>query len=152
VAEARAGVLPAYVERALAIVAREAPVHFTAMRAELGGLGARVRAVGAPPFRVTLASGPPWVALGDERQAIELGVGEEALEDLVTGRATIEDAVETEGLRVRGSIDDVGRFLDALRAWLHGAFRAPSMPELRRSFLERVPLATGARTVEQQRT
>jgi len=38
-------------------------------------------------------------------------------------------------LAVRGDAAHVLRFLDALRYWLHGALRSPSMPRLRDTVL-----------------
>ncbi|BBZ18378.1 SCP-2 sterol transfer family protein [Mycolicibacterium gadium] len=50
--------------------------------------------------------------------------------DLVDARKGLADAVETGGVSVNGSLDDIERAHESLRAYVHAAVRAPSQPAL----------------------
>ena len=132
--KSRGAALPEYVEASLKVLEREAPVHFAAVKSRLGGLTALIRVDDATPFRLDLAS-MPWVgsaAVGD----VDVGLSPVDIESLLTGALTIEEAITDDRLLVRGELDHVLDFLDALGAWLHGAIRAPSMPALSAKYLD----------------
>lgn len=50
--------------------------------------------------------------------------------DLLDARVGLSEAVETGSVSVNGSLDDVQRAHDSLRAYVHAAVRAPSQPAL----------------------
>lgn len=69
--------------------------------------------------------------LGDvERPFIELSSSRTTVVDVVDGRLTLEEAVWGEQLELRGHLDDLVRFHDALVLYLQGAVRCPSFPWL----------------------
>jgi hypothetical protein len=117
-------------EQALGLLARDAPLHFAATRAHLDGRAALVRVGDGPARRVCLAQGPPFVTAGLEG-ALEVALSEADLDAFLRGQVTLEEAVEADRLRVRGSVDDVLRLFDALASWLHGALRCPRLAQLR---------------------
>jgi hypothetical protein len=119
----------ASLEEALALLAREAPGHFAATRQQLAGRAAVIRLDDDPPRRVSLAGPPPWVTAGAEG-AIEVALSRADLDVLLAGDLSLEEAVEGDRLRLRGRLDDLLAFLDALACWLHGALRCPSFPAL----------------------
>jgi hypothetical protein len=128
------GAFPAYLERALGLVAAEAPVHFAAARDHLGALALVIRVAGSPPLRLFLGTGPPWTAPGSDGD-VEAALAPGDLAALLAGELTIEEAVGCDRLSIRGELDRVLPFLDALGAWLHGALRSPSLPHLHRQYL-----------------
>jgi hypothetical protein len=133
VARSRAEALPAQVEEAMRVLARESPRHLAAVTNELGPLTISIRVDGAPPFGMSFAGGPPWVrpiATAD----VEVAMTTREVDDLLAGAVTVDEAVLADRLAVRGDAADVLRFLDALRHWLHGALRSPSMPHLRDTY------------------
>ncbi len=77
---------------------------------------------------------------GGRRLEVTEGVEEGAGTRVTTSRTTIlaildaaitlDDAIETGALDVRGALDDVLRAHDTLRAYVHAAVRAPSQPGL----------------------
>jgi hypothetical protein len=134
VARSRAEALPEHVEEAMRVLAREAPLHLAALSKELGKLTVSIGVGDASPFAVSFADGPPWVrpvAAPD----VDVALSSRDVEDLLAGALTVEDAVARDRLAIRGDVSAVIRFLDALRLWLHGALRSPSMPRLRDTYL-----------------
>ncbi len=120
-------------EDSLSLLAREAPVHFAALQAELSGLDVRLVVGRARPSLVRLDGGPPWVApmvggRGPARLAIR--VTEDCLDAIVAGSLSLARAAECGDLYVRGSVDEVIRLARAVEAWVHGALRSPTFPEL----------------------
>ena len=133
-ARSRAKALPEQVEEAMSVLARESPVHLAAVAKELGALTVSIRVDDTPPFGMSFAGGPPWVrtiAAAD----VEVAMTTREVDDLLAGAVTVDDAVLADRLAVRGDAAHVLRFLDALRYWLHGALRSPSMPRLRDTVL-----------------
>ncbi|BDE13389.1 MULTISPECIES: SCP-2 sterol transfer family protein [Mycobacterium] len=53
-----------------------------------------------------------------------------AILDLLDARVGLGEAVEAGAVCVHGSLDDVQRAHDSLRAYVHAAVRAPSLPVL----------------------
>jgi hypothetical protein len=53
---------------------------------------------------------------------------------VIDGETTARRAVLDERLLMRGRLDDVVAFHDALVAYVHGAVRAPSFPRLLRAY------------------
>jgi len=66
----------------------------------------------------------------DLSEDVEVGLDKPILLDLVDGRVTLEDALLEERLRLRGSLDALVEFDEALYIYLGGAVRCPSFPEL----------------------
>ncbi|MDH6198749.1 hypothetical protein M2272_005409 [Mycobacterium frederiksbergense] len=54
----------------------------------------------------------------------------DAILDVLDARLGLEEAVQAGVLNVRGSLDDILRAHDTLRAYVHAAIRAPSQPAL----------------------
>jgi hypothetical protein len=131
VADAPASLLGQRLEQALALVAREAPVHFAAMRARLGARTAGVRVGDEPPLHVSLVGAPPWVRAEAPAPAdLHLALTRATLARLLRGEASIEEAILDETLGARGEVPALLAFFEALSSWLHGAMRAPSLPQL----------------------
>ena len=68
---------------------------------------------------------------GEVREAdVKIGTSRTAILDLVDARAGLGDSVEAGAISVRGSLDDIQRAHNSLRAYVHAAVRAPSQPAL----------------------
>lgn len=61
---------------------------------------------------------------------VRIGTSRATILDLVDARAELGDSVEAGAISVRGSLDDVQRAHESLRAYVHAAVRAPSQPAL----------------------
>ncbi len=65
-----------------------------------------------------------------DRPFIELRASRRTVLDVIDGRLTLEEAIWGSQLELRGGLDDLVRFHDALVVYLHGAVRCPSFPWL----------------------
>jgi hypothetical protein len=116
-------------ERALALLQREAPLHFEAVRARFGGHSAVVHLGEEAPLRVSFVGGPPWVRTDDAADVvIELGL--DTLDAVLGGDLGLEQGIEQGRVTAQGELDAVLGCLDAFHAFLHGALRSPSFPGL----------------------
>lgn len=124
-----------FLSRSLEAVSREVPRAWRALGAALAG-----RAV-----RLTV-DGETLVAAGDgaavtlraprdgESFAVTLRTSHEAIVALVDGRRTLVESVLAGELDLRGTVEEIAVFHDALQAYLHGAVRSVSHPPLLRSY------------------
>lgn len=60
--------------------------------------------------------------------------------DLLDGRVSLLSALRSDDLRLIGSVDAIVHFESALRAFLAGAVRSPSMPALQQGMRQRLQL------------
>lgn len=132
-AESPTASLTEQLERALTMVMLEAPVHFAAVRRQLGNLVGIICVEGSPPMSVCVADGPPWVRRHTEGE-IELSLTERDLSRMLRGELTFEDGILNGELSARGSLEHLLAFLDGLASWLQGAMRCPSSPTLYEHF------------------
>ncbi len=65
-----------------------------------------------------------------EVAAARIATSRPAILDVLDARVALGEAVEAGTVSVRGSLDDVQRAHDSLRAYVHAAVRAPSQPTL----------------------
>ncbi len=66
--------------------------------------------------------------------SVEVRTERDVILDLVDARSSLHQAIMSERLLLFGSPDDLLRFHDGLNAYLHGAVRAPSFPQLLQGF------------------
>jgi len=134
VAETRARAFPRYLRAAFALLASDTPHHFAALRDTLGAMAIVIRLGDEQPLRVCIADGAASVteaAHGD----VALQLGAPALDALLHGEVTVEEAIAADRLAVKGKLDEVLIFLDALHIWLHGALRCPALHDLYARYL-----------------
>lgn len=62
--------------------------------------------------------------------ATRIATSRVAILDVLDARVALGEAVEAGRVRVQGSLDDLQRAHDSLRAYVHAAVRAPSQPAL----------------------
>ena len=127
--------LLAYLERALGLIAAEAPLHFAAMQRQLGSRTVSIQVSADEPLGICLADGPPWVTRSLDGQ-VQIRLAHDDLDAFLHGELTLEQGLTGERLAVRGKLDDVLPFLDALKLWLHGALRSPSAARLHHDYLD----------------
>jgi hypothetical protein len=119
----------ALLRRSVEHLEHEVPDSYRLLAAELG------------PMVVELnVDGEVFTLRGGDRLRVSDGAADTAATRIVTSRVTILDvldarvqlseAVEAGRVSVRGSLDDVQRAHDSLRAYVHAAVRASSQPAL----------------------
>ena len=133
-AETRARAFPRYLRAAFALLASDTPTHFAALRDTLGALAIVIRLGDEQPLRVCIADGAASVTEAAQGE-VDLQLGEPALDALLHGELTVEEAIAADRLAVKGKLDEVLIFLDALHIWLHGALRCPSLHDLYARYL-----------------
>jgi hypothetical protein len=123
-----------HLQRSLDLLARESPAHLQRMRAALGDRPVVITIHGARPVRVSLNGTPPWTSIGGAAD-LEIALSQPDLFHFVRGEITLDEAVKTQRLQLRGRLDDLLILVDTLTAWSQGARRAPSLAKVRDSFL-----------------
>lgn len=89
-------------------------------RLEMDGEGLGV-SFAAGRFRIVDDAPDPFIDLRSDRRAVL---------EVIGGELTLEDAVWQERIVLRGELDDLILFHDALMLYLQGAVRCPSFPWL----------------------
>jgi hypothetical protein len=122
-------VFATFLDQSMTLLAAEKPTVYARLCASLRDREARVTMDGervgiafpAATFRLAGDVDDPLIELASTRATV-LAV--------VDGRSTLEEAVWSGRLELRGRLDDLVRFHDALVLYLHGAVRCPSFPWL----------------------
>ena len=135
-----------FVERSLALLREEAPEHFQRVREHARGLRVDVSIDRETPVRLQLDS-EPWTTRTPATEAhVYAEIRQSNLIAILEGVLAIDEAIEAERLQLRGQLDHLLSFLEALRCWFHGAVRAPSFPALHAEYLAAVADRSPART------
>lgn len=121
--------ISALLRQSLGHLAEEVPDSYRLMLDTLGELKVRLD-----------VDGEYVHVVGGHRFNVYDGPGDDAGADITTTRAAVlevldakvglREAVEAGTVAVRGSLDNVLRAHDTIIAYVHGAVRAPSQPEL----------------------
>jgi len=122
-----------YLEKSFETMRVQSPGHLEAFRSSFGGLCVRIR-VGDEALRVEPTGGTAWTK-DDGDAHVTVAIGSDTLARILEGHATIEQCVWDGTLSIRGRIDDVLRFHDALRLWINGALRCYDFPRLYEGYL-----------------
>lgn len=117
----------ACLERSLDGLAQETPRSLERIRETLGSRRIRFEADG-DSFVLEFRDGVRRLSRSDDAVDVTLGLDRDAVCDLVMGRISLEDALLTDRLELRAPIEALDDFFAALRAYLDGAVRAPSLP------------------------
>jgi len=119
----------AFLVRSLAAIARDVPALERALAASLAGTLVRLC---VDDERMVVASRLDGLAIVDDVPGaiVELATDSATLLDLTSGATSFLDAALAERLVVRGGVDEVVRFYDALILYLQGAVRSPALPWL----------------------
>jgi len=121
-----------FLDASLHVLRRETPPAYRRVAERLAGRAVHFE-VSEATFALRVApDGHELTAAADG--SLALGLDRSVVLELVEARASLPEAVLGERLRPRGLPEELGRFFDALVAYLEGAVRAPSMPRLYRAY------------------
>lgn len=142
-----------FLERSLALLRRERPdLHSALVRA---GRSLAIRlSVDDESACVRFEPTDVSVRMGAAAGDVVVTSSSQAVLAAVDGTASLARLVHDGRLDVRGRLDDVLTFHDALTVYLHGAVRAPGFTELLRSFRgsrSSDPSASSTRTTNRAR-
>ncbi len=114
--------------RSVEHLAEAVPASYRLMVDALGSLvvalevdGERFSLIGGDRLTVTDVSVPADVSIGTSRPVIVA---------VLDAEVSLQDAIDVGTVNVRGSLNDVVRTHDTLRAYVHAAARAPAQAEL----------------------
>lgn len=115
--------------RSVGHLADEVPASY---RHVLDTLGPLVVTLDVDEERCTLRGGHRLTVSegADESAGTRVVTSRTAILDILDAAVTLDEAIETGAVDVRGALDDVLRAHDTLRAYVHAAVRAPSQPGL----------------------
>jgi hypothetical protein len=122
-----------FLRRALDLFARELPWAYEAMCKTLAGREVRIH-VDPSPLGVRAIGDVLHVHLDECSPAVECTASHEAVIALIDARTTLTQAVLDDQISLRGSVDDLLAFHDALMQFVGGAVRSPSFPRLLRDY------------------
>jgi len=119
-----------FLERSLACLSHEAPLAYARTCETLASRAIRADVDGeVVPVRFTRERAR---VLDEEpaRAAVSLRTSRRAILDLLDARCTLVEAVLDDRFFLAGAPDDLVAFHDGFTAYLHGAVRSPSLPDL----------------------
>jgi len=134
-----AAVLQRHLHASLQLLAAESPQHWTRLRAQLADSRVHVRIGADAPFELNVTGSKPSLRAASGNCDIELALSEDAVSAFLHGSLTLEPALRSGALQLRGSLTHITRLLGAFDAWLHGLLRAPSSAELYRELCQAWP-------------
>jgi hypothetical protein len=123
-----------FLRESLAVLAREMPAAHERMGRLLASRTVVLRVDGGA---ITLTFGKDGAythAAGAATADVEIESARATILGVIDGETSLAEAVLDERLLMRGRLDDVVAFHDALVAYVHGAVRAPSFPALLRAY------------------
>lgn len=118
-----------YLERSLDLLAREVPQSVRRIEAALGARGIRFD-VDRDSFVLHFSGGAAHLVRTSDPVDVRLGLDRAVVCDLVAGQISLEEALMADRLDLRAPIGSLDSFFEALRAYLDGAVRSPSLPIL----------------------
>jgi hypothetical protein len=123
------GGLAACVPRSLDILRRECPEAYLRVCSSLARL---VVALEVDGERVVLGFRPEHIDVlsADERADVDASTTRATIAHLYDGRLTIGKAIVSDAVLLKGRVDDLVGFHDALLDYVRGAARCPSFPPL----------------------
>jgi hypothetical protein len=116
-------------ERAFRILASDAPAAHREIACRLGAARVRIT-VDDEVLEVARVQNEIQVLRSSGLATVTIDTTREAVRDVLAGRHTLADALRDDALRAFGALHDLVAVLAALDAFVHGAVRCRTMPEL----------------------
>jgi hypothetical protein len=122
-----------FLRTSLSRLAAEVPDAHRALAGAMGNLRARLVADGvARTIRFDFSD---WTIYAEDSDVdLEVSFDREIIVDLIDGNLTMEDAIYRERLRMRGPIERIERFYDALLIYLEALTRTSGAPAMLQSY------------------
>ena len=122
-------------DESFTVLRREVPEAHRLMCAELEGAGVAIRVDDESVVVTCDGTGmrvDEWS--GREQPSAEIRTSREAILHVLNGKLAMANAVLTDAVRARASLETLVRLNRGLTMYVHGAVRAPSFPELLKRF------------------
>ena len=125
-----------FLERSFDALRREVPEAYREMCRRLSVRSIRLD-VDAERVAIVFARDDARIVAETDSCTVEMRTSRAAILDVIDAKATLMNAVLADRLVLQGAPADVLAFHDGLMAYVHGAVRARSFPELLRQFRQR---------------
>jgi hypothetical protein len=122
-------------DESFTVLRREVPEAHRRMCAELEGAGVAIRVNDESVIVACDGTGmrvDEWS--GREHPSAEIRTSRKAILQVLNGKLAMANAVLTDAVRARASLETLVRLNRGLALYVHGAVRAPSFPELLKRF------------------
>jgi hypothetical protein len=135
-----------FLERSLAILAREMPRSHARLCAAMRGRCVAFT-VDGPPVLLSFAEGGSAVGpVAGAAPEIESALSKQTIFDLLDAEISLEEAVLSDRFLLRAPVRDLEVFFQALQLYLRGAVRCPSLPDLLEEYRRGDAAAAAAET------
>ena len=111
---------------ALATLRDEYPPLYQRMAERIGERAVQVE-VDGEPVTICFDGRDPFGAV-DVEPAVYCATDSQTIVDLADAKRSVEEAIWDRAIILRGGVEDLLAFHEALQAFLHGAVRSPSFP------------------------
>ena len=132
-----------FLVKSIDILKQESSAHYLQLSRELKGLRAKI-STGMKKQFVYFDNGQFFVTSDAAKPDIEVVIADHTVLNLIDGKFSLEQAILTEAIFLKGSIATLEKYRCALAAFLDGALRAPSFIPLlshyRRTVSERAKI------------
>ncbi|MGW8368093.1 MAG: hypothetical protein ACWGPN_05360 [Gammaproteobacteria bacterium] len=111
------------------VLKRDVPQAYASLSQAMSGLRARL-SVGAHERVIGFDDGVFRMLGGESEANVDVRFAEQVILDLVDGKVMLEEAILDETLFMRGEVEAIEQFYDALLVYLDGTLRSPAFPIL----------------------
>ena len=122
-----------FLAQSMRVLENEAPGRYQSLTMALGGMQAQLTADGSA--RVVRFEGSRFV-LKNESGDVDVDVvfTSDTILGLIDGELSLEEAINNETLWIRGAVEIVEQFYDAVLVYVDGAIRSPGFLNLLKDF------------------
>jgi hypothetical protein len=119
----------ALLETSLAVLSRECPEAYAEICRMLAGYEVAI-VLDTEKLALCFEEDGPVVRRSAQQPTVHFIATRHTLLDLIDAKFTLEFAITRDILHVRGKMNALIQFYEALRLYIHGAVRSPSFPAL----------------------
>ncbi|HLV33541.1 MAG TPA: hypothetical protein VKY59_00445 [Spirillospora sp.] len=116
-------------ETSFAVMSSECPEAYQRICQLLAGDEVGIT-IDAESLSVRFEAGQAVVLRTPQQPTVHVAATKQTLLDLIDARYTLEHAITRDLLHVRGKMNELIRFYEAVQLYIHGAVRCPSFPDL----------------------
>ena len=123
----------AFLAQSMRILEKEAPERYASLSLAMGDMQAQLTANGSA--RIVRFDGSRFVLEREDVKAdVDVEFASDTILDLVDGELSLEEAINSEVLWIRGAVEVVENFYDAVLIYIDGAMRSPGFLNLLKEF------------------
>jgi hypothetical protein len=122
-----------FLAQSMRILEQEAPERYASLSLAMGDMQAQLTTNGSA--RIVRFDGSRFVLEREDIKAdVDVEFTSDTILDLVDGELSLEEAIDSEVLWIRGAVEVVEHFYDAVLIYIDGAMRSPGFLNLLKEF------------------